>query len=74
MQDKDDLKAAGEAQDMIRLIQDNKGNLKKEVNYDRKEILSMRSEYNKRREPEGITSDMIFGKKVRLALKCGILV
>jgi len=63
MQDKDDLKAAGEAQDMIRLIQDNKGSLKKEVNYDRKEILSMRSEYNKRREPEGITSDMIFGKK-----------
>ena len=63
MQDTNDLKAATEAQDMIRLHQDNKGIFKKETNFDRKEILSLRSEYNKRREPEGITSDMIFGKK-----------
>ena len=63
MQDKNDLKAAGEAQDMIRLLQDSKGIFKKDTNFDRKQILSLRSEYNKRREPEGITSDMIFGKK-----------
>lgn len=63
MQDAEDLKAAGEAQDKIRLVQESRGEFTKETNFDRKQILALRADYNKRRQPEGITSEMIFGKQ-----------
>ena len=63
MQDAEDLKAAGEAQDKIRLVQENRGEFVKETNFDRKQILALRADYNNRRQPEGITSEMIFGKQ-----------
>ena len=63
MQDKNDLKGAAEAQDRIRLDQDSRGVFEQEDNFNRDQILELRAEYNKRRQPEGITSEMIFGKK-----------
>ena len=63
MQDKVDLKNAGEAQDKIVLLQDSQGGFEQKTNFNRDEILSLRAMYNKRRQPEGITSEMIFGKK-----------
>lgn len=63
MQDANDLKAAGIAQEMIKLKQEKIGTYTLASEYDRSEILKLRADYNKRREPEGITSEMIFGKK-----------
>ena len=63
MQDSEDMKAAGAAQDMVQLKQTAKGQFVDDQQFDKNEILALRAEYNKRREPEGITSEMIFGKK-----------
>ena len=63
MQDNVDLKNAGEAQDKIGITQDSQGGFEQDTSFDRNEILALRAEYNKRRQPEGITSEMIFGKK-----------
>ncbi len=63
MQDSSDLAAAGAAQEMIGLQQERPGQFTVDGQYDRDEILELRAEYNQRREPEGITSDMIFGGK-----------
>eukprot|EP00948_MAST-09A_sp_MAST-9A-sp1_P001505 g1505.t1 len=64
MQDPEDLKLAGTIQDQIILDQENKGKFVVAKNkYDMKKILALRKDYNKRRQPEGITAEMIFGKK-----------
>ena len=63
MQDENDLKNAREAQDKIELVQASQGVYAQEAEFNRDEILSLRAEYNQRRQPEGITSEMIFGKK-----------
>ena len=62
MQDENDLKNAREAQDKIELVQASQGVYAQEKEFNRDEILSLRAEYNQRRQPEGITSEMIFGK------------
>ena len=63
MQDPEDLKKAGAVQDQIDLEQAAKGEFVSTNKYDMDEILAMRADYNKRLEPEGVTSEMAFGKK-----------
>ena len=63
MQDPEDLKKAGVVQDQIDLEQAAKGEFVSTNKYDMDEILAMRADYNKRLAPEGVTSEMAFGKK-----------
>ena len=63
MQDPEDLKKAGAVQDQIDLEQAAKGEFVSTNKYDMDEILAMRADYNKRLAPEGVTSEMAFGKK-----------
>lgn len=63
MQDPADLKKAGEIQDQIKLEQKAKGKFVAKHKYDMKQILALRADYNKRMEPEGVTSEMAFGMK-----------
>ena len=63
MQDLEDLKKAGAVQDQIDLQQAAKGEFVSTNKYDMDEILAMRADYNKRMAPEGVTSEMAFGKK-----------
>ena len=63
MQDPEDLKKAGIVQDQIGLEQAEKGEFVAKNKYDMDEILAMRADYNKRLQPEGVTSEMAFGKK-----------
>ena len=63
IEDSSDLAVAGAAREMIGLQQERPGQFTVDGQYDRDEILELRAEYNQRREPEGITSDMIFGGK-----------
>ena len=67
MQDPADLKAAGAVQDQIVLEQASKGNFVSPNRYDMKEILALRADYNERMAPEGVTSEMAFGKKGELS-------
>jgi len=66
VQDPEDLKKAAAAQDGIKLEQAKKGEFVSKKKYDMKEILALREDYNKRRESEGVTSEMAFGKKGEL--------
>ena len=66
MQDPSDLAKAGEIQDQIQLEQEAKGEFVSPNKYDMDEILAMRADYNKRMAPEGVTSEMAFGKKGEL--------
>ncbi len=63
MQDPADLKAAAAVQDQIGLQQAKKGSFVSPKRYDMKEILALRADYNKRMQPEGVTSEMAFGKR-----------
>ena len=63
MQDPEDLKQAGSVQDQIQLEQSAPGVFVSPNKYDQQAILAMRADYNNRRQPEGITSEMAFGKK-----------
>lgn len=67
MQDPADLKAAAAVQDQIRLEQSQRGEFVVSQRYDMDEILALRSDYNRRMEPEGVTSEMAFGKKGELS-------
>ena len=67
MQDPADLKAAGAVQEQIVLEQASKGSFVSPKRYDMKEILALRADYNKRMAPEGVTSEMAFGKKGELS-------
>lgn len=66
MQDPADLKNAGAIQDQIQLVQASKGEFVSSHRYDMKEILALRADYNKRMQPEGVTSEIAFGKKGEL--------
>lgn len=63
MQDPADLQKAGAVQDQISLEQNQKGVFVSNHNYNRKETLDLRADYNERMAPEGVTSEMAFGKK-----------
>ena len=67
MQDPEDLKQAAAVQDQIRLEQSEKGSFVVGHKYDMKQILALRADYNARRQPEGITSEMAFGKKGQIS-------
>lgn len=67
MQDPADLKAAAAVQDQIGLEQATKGSFVSPNRYDMKEILALRADYNKRMQPEGVTSEMAFGKRGELS-------
>ena len=63
MQDPTDLKQAAMVQAQIKLDQAKAGEFVSDNKYDMDEILAIRSEYNKRMQPEGVTSEMAFGYK-----------
>ena len=63
MQDPADLKQAAMVQAQIMLDQAKAGEFVSDNKYDMDEILAIRSEYNKRMQPEGVTSEMAFGYK-----------
>ena len=67
MQDPEDLKQAAAVQDQIKLEQSEKGSFVVGHKYDMKQILALRADYNARRQPEGITSEMAFGKKGQIS-------
>lgn len=63
MQDPADLSAAAAVQDQIGLEQASPGEFVAAHRYNMQEILDLRADYNKRRQLEGVTSEMAFGKK-----------
>ncbi len=63
MQDPADLQAAAAVQNQIGLEQANKGEFVSKHRYNMQEILDLRTDYNSRREPEGVTSEIAFGKR-----------
>jgi hypothetical protein len=63
MQDPADLKEAAMVQAQIKLDQSRAGEFVSDNKYDMQEILAIRAEYNKRMQPEGVTSEMAFGQK-----------
>lgn len=63
MQDPEDLKQAAAVQDQIQLKQAASGVFISPNKYDMNAILAMRADYNRRRQPEGISSELAFGKK-----------
>ena len=67
MQDPEDLKKAAAVQDQIKLEQSEKGAFVVGHKYDMNQILALRADYNARRQPEGITSEMAFGKKGQIS-------
>ena len=67
MQDPEDLKKAAAVQDQIKLEQSEKGSFVVGHEYDMNQILALRADYNARRQPEGITSEMAFGKKGQIS-------
>ena len=67
MQDSEDLKQAAAVQGQIKLEQSEKGSFVVGHRYDMKQILALRADYNARRQPEGITSEIAFGKKGQIS-------
>ena len=63
MQDPADLQAAAAVQKQIGLEQASKGEFISNHRYNMQEILDLRSDYNSRREPEGVTAENAFGKR-----------
>ena len=51
----------------ILLQQAEKGSFVSPKRYEMQDILALRADYNARREPEGVTSEMAFGKKGELS-------
>jgi len=67
MQDPADLNEAARIQGEIGLAQDQAGEFVSKNKYDMDEILAIRADYQKRLHPEGVTSEMAFGKKGELS-------
>jgi len=67
MQDPADLVAAGAIQDQIGLEQAESGEFISRNQFDMDEIMAQRAEYQKRMQPEGVTSEMAFGRKGELS-------
>ena len=63
MQDPADIERVGDIQDEITIRQKNRGKFVQTKDWDRSQMLSMRSDYQKEKETEGISSEEIFGDK-----------
>jgi hypothetical protein len=67
--DPDDLAIANELQDQLKLEQNDRGSYRPSNNWDMEEILAMRAKYQAIGLQEGMTSEVIFGKKGEVPLK-----
>jgi len=64
-----DLAIVHELQDQLKLEQKAKGAFVPSGNWDREEVLTMRAKYQEIAKAEGITSEVMFGKKGEVPLK-----
>jgi len=64
-----DLAIVHELQDQLKLEQKAKGSFEPSGNWDMEEVLAMRAKYQQIGKEEGITSEVIFGKKGEVPLK-----
>jgi hypothetical protein len=64
-----DLSIANVLQEQLRLAQKDKGSYVASNNWDMEEILAMRAKYQEIQKQEGITADVMFGKKGEVPLK-----
>jgi hypothetical protein len=67
--DPDDLAVVHAIQDQLKIEQKGKGSFAPSGNWDMEEVLAMRAKYAKIGQSEGITSEVIFGKKGEVPLK-----
>jgi len=67
--DPDDLAVVHELQDQLKLEQKDKGSFVPSGNWDMEEVLAMRARYAEIGQQEGMTSEVMFGKKGEVALK-----
>ena len=63
MQDPADIKRVGVIQDKIDISQESRGEFVQTKNWDRDQMLRMRSDYQKEKEAKGINPEDLFGKK-----------
>ena len=63
MHDPTDIKKVGVIQDEIKIHQQNRGEFVQTKNWDRNQMLAMRSTYQKEKERKGINPEELFGKK-----------
>ena len=63
MQDPSDIKRVGTIQDQITITQQSRGEFVQTKKWDRSQMLTMRSDYQKEKEVKGISSEEIFGKQ-----------
>ncbi len=64
-----DLAIANELQEQLKLEQTDRGSYLASNNWDMEEILAMRARYQEIQKQEGITSEVMFGKKGEVPLK-----
>jgi hypothetical protein len=67
--DSDDLAVVHAVQDQLKIEQKDKGSFAPSGNWNMEEVLAMRAKYAKIGQSEGITSEVIFGKKGEVPLK-----
>jgi hypothetical protein len=67
--DPDDLAVVHAIQDQLKIEQKAKGSFAPSGNWDMEEVLAMRAKYAKIGQSEGMTSEVIFGKKGEVPLK-----
>jgi hypothetical protein len=67
--DSDDLAVVHKIQDQLKIEQKDSGSFAPSGNWDMEEVLAMRAKYSKIGQSEGITSEVIFGKKGEVPLK-----
>jgi hypothetical protein len=67
--DPDDLAVVHEIQDQLQVEQADRGSYTPSYNWDMEEILAMRVKYQQISQEEGLTSEVMFGKKGEVPLK-----
>jgi len=67
--DPDDLEVVHAIQDQLKVEQKDKGSYTPSGNWDMEEVLAMRAKYQKIAQDEGISSEVMFGKKGEVPLK-----
>jgi len=67
--DPDDLAVVHEIQDRLKIEQKDKGSYTPSGNWDMQEVLAMRAKYQKIAQEEGISTEVMFGKKGEVPLK-----
>jgi hypothetical protein len=67
--DPDDLAVVHDIQDQLKIEQKDNGSFVPSGNWDMEEVLAMRARYAKIGQEEGITSEVMFGKKGEVPLK-----